>query len=628
MTARTSPRPSKTEVTLSSKHLMGGDCLNTGCVPSSKALIRSPSSCSTWRARQRFRHRGPQAQFDFRRGDGRVKQVVTAIEPHDSGRALFRPWRRRGAGHAPSSHPWTVEIAPDGRSAPDHAATSSSPPARAPLPPIPRPGRRQRCSPRTRLEPARAAARLLVLGGGPIGCELSQAFARFGAPVTQVEMAPRLMGREGRRGLRPSCRERWNATACRCCGHRALQRRARGKAQRLWVEHAGAEQAMPVRRFARRGGPAAARHRLGLEELGVPLTQRGTIEVPDALRAHPQHLAWATWARPYQFTHTAAHGLVRGGQRAVRPLPRFGGLRDPWSPSPTRGRARRAVGEPRRGARTSPHEVTRFELDELDRAIADGEAHGFVKVLTAPGKTKYPRRHHRRRARGRPGSPISSLAMKHGLGSTRSSAPSTPTPPGSRPTSTWRAAGPAGACAREVLSWVRRSTIGKRADLRSPSSSRPQRSHAPARAAGGTAAAHAARRAIVADGAPGTAAASWLRPAGPAGRGPHAAGAADESQARPNRAVRCCYSRMPTPRTAGRRRPSVYKPCKLGAAWGRFDVRIDGRSRWSHRGALMNRRSRWTGIATGDRAMFVRRAVFERLGLLPRPQPLTIHRTQ
>ena len=247
-------------------------------------------------------------------------------------------------------------------------------------------------------------ARLVVLGGGPIGCELAQAFARFGSKVTQVEMLPRILPRED-----PEVSEMVSARF-RAEG---IDVRVGHKAQFAWKTRCAGLRARRARRVASRSTHCCARSGgspntsgYGLEELGIPVTKARTVETNEFLQTlYPNIYACGDVAGPYQFTHTASH---QAWYAAVNAL--FGGFRKfradysviPWATFTDPEVARVGLNETEAEERGIAYEVSRYGIDELDRAIADEAAHGMVKVLTVPGKRPDPRRDHRRRARRRP----------------------------------------------------------------------------------------------------------------------------------------------------------------------------------------------------------------------------------
>jgi pyruvate/2-oxoglutarate dehydrogenase complex dihydrolipoamide dehydrogenase (E3) component len=235
-------------------------------------------------------------------------------------------------------------------------------------------------------------ARLVVLGGGPIGCELTQAFARFGSKVTQVEMLPRIMIRED-----PEISEmvlaRFRAEGVDVkLEHKARQFLIENGEKILVCEHKGVEIRIAFDAVLVAVGRIANTAGYGLEELGIPVTKQRTVETNDFLQTlYPNIYACGDVAGPYQFTHTAAH---QAWYAAVNAL--FGGLRKfradyrviPWATFTEPEVARVGLNETEAREKSIRYEVTTYGIDDLDRAIADSEAHGLVKVLTVPGKDK------------------------------------------------------------------------------------------------------------------------------------------------------------------------------------------------------------------------------------------------
>jgi pyruvate/2-oxoglutarate dehydrogenase complex dihydrolipoamide dehydrogenase (E3) component len=234
--------------------------------------------------------------------------------------------------------------------------------------------------------------RLVVLGGGPIGSELAQSFARLGSAVTQVEMAPRIMGRED-----PEVSELVAASlradgVTLLTGHQAVRVELVDGEKRLIARHGDAEHVIPFDELLCAVGRSPRVSGYGLEELGIPLTPRKTIETNAYLQTlYPNIYAVGDVAGPFQFTHTAAH---QAWYAAVNAL--FGRLRRfkadyrviPWATFTDPEVARVGLSETEAREQGIAFEVTRYGIDELDRAIADGSAHGFVKVLTVPGKDR------------------------------------------------------------------------------------------------------------------------------------------------------------------------------------------------------------------------------------------------
>nr|MBP6712191.1 FAD-dependent oxidoreductase [Propionivibrio sp.] len=187
----------KAKVTLVEKHKMGGDCLNTGCVPS-KALIRSAKLLSHMARSREFGIELATAEFDFAAVMERVQSVIRTVEPHDSVARYSELGVDVVEGSAKIVSPWEVDITRNDGST-QRLTTRSiviAAGARPFVPPIPGIDEVGYLTSDNVWNLRELPRRLVVLGGGPIGSELAQAFARLGAKVTQVEMAPRIMIRE------------------------------------------------------------------------------------------------------------------------------------------------------------------------------------------------------------------------------------------------------------------------------------------------------------------------------------------------------------------------------------------------------------------------------------------------
>ena len=382
----------KARVTLVEKHRMGGDCLNTGCVPS-KALIRTARLLDQIRRSKQYGIRAATAEFDFADAMERVQRVIQSIEPHDSVERYTKLGVECLRGEARITSPWTVEVkSPAGSRVLATRAIVIAAGARPFVPPIPGIETTGYLTSDTVWELRELPRRLVVLGGGPIGCELAQCFARLGSRVTQVEMMPRLLMREDPEVSElVSARFRTEGIDVRT-GHTAKAFRVEGGEPVLVAEHDGREVRIPFDRLLVAVGRVPNTTGYGLEELGIRLTKARTVETDEFLRTiYPNITACGDVAGPYQFTHTASH---QAWYAAVNAL--FGGLKKfradysviPWATFIDPEVARVGLNEVEAREKNIPHETTIYGLDDLDRAIADGSDHGFVKVLTVPGKDK------------------------------------------------------------------------------------------------------------------------------------------------------------------------------------------------------------------------------------------------
>ncbi|OQX46903.1 MAG: hypothetical protein B0D86_00910, partial [Candidatus Sedimenticola endophacoides] len=378
----------KAGVTLIEKGRMGGDCLNTGCVPS-KALIRSARFLDQLRRAERFGFTDARAEVDFARVMERVRSVVERVAPHDSVERYTSLGVDVIQGEARIVDPYTVEV--NGQRLTSRGIIVATG-ARPLIPPIPGVERVDCLTSDTLWRLRTLPRRLLVLGGGPIGCELAQCFACFGSAVTIVEMAPRLLIREDD-DVSALVAERFREEGIDIrTGHRALAFHQEQGSKRLIAEYQGGEVEFGFDQVLIAVGRVASSRGFGLEELGVRLSDRGTIEVNGFLQTNfPNIYACGDVAGPYQFTHTAAHQAWYAAVNALfGPFKRF---RADYSVIPFATFTDPEVGRVGLNEREAveqgvPFEVSVYPLEELDRAIADGETRGFVKVLTVPGRDR------------------------------------------------------------------------------------------------------------------------------------------------------------------------------------------------------------------------------------------------
>lgn len=389
----------KAKVTLVEAHKMGGDCLNYGCVPS-KALIKSAKLASQMRHADHYGLSATVPQFSFRQVMARVHAVIAAVAPHDSVERYESLGVEVLQGYGRVVDPWTVEIkAADGST--QRLTTRSiviAAGARPFVPPLPGIEEVGYVTSDTLWDAFAqldaSPARLLVLGGGPIGCELAQSFARLGSAVTQIEMAPHIMARED---VEVSELARQSLTRDGVdvrTGHKALrcEREDRDGVTHkyLVVEHDGVEQRIEFDALVCAVGRAARLKGYGLEDLGIP-TERTVVTNEYLETLYPNIYAAGDVAGPYQFTHTASH---QAWYAAVNAL--FGHFKRfkvdysviPWATFIDPEVARVGLNEQDAKEKGIAYELTRYRLDDLDRAIADGAAYGFVRVLTVPGKDR------------------------------------------------------------------------------------------------------------------------------------------------------------------------------------------------------------------------------------------------
>lgn len=378
----------KAKVTLVERHRMGGDCLNTGCVPS-KALIRSARMAHEFSRAEEFGIRGAAGEVDFAAVMDRVHAVIAKIEPHDSIERYTGLGVDCVTGEARITSPWTVEV--DGKEIRTKSIVIASG-AEPAVPPIPGLDEVGYLTSDTLWEIREQPKHLLVIGAGPIGCELAQAFARLGSKVSVLDLADRIMPREDA-DVSEWMTERLKGEGLEFyLSHTPQAFRVEGDQKILLAKHAGGEVEIAFDQVLVAVGRKARVENLGLEELGIAVTPRGTIEVNDFLQAtYPNIFACGDVAGPYQFTHAAAHQAWYAAVNAL--FGKFWKFRVdysviPWTTYTDPEVARVGLNEQDASDQGIDFEVTRYELEELDRAITEGEDRGYVKVLTAKGKDR------------------------------------------------------------------------------------------------------------------------------------------------------------------------------------------------------------------------------------------------
>ena len=378
----------KANVTLIEKHKMGGDCLNTGCVPS-KALIRSGKFIADIKRSKDLGFESASVDFNFSDVMERVQRVIKTIEPHDSVERYTNLGVNVIQGEAKITSPYTVEV--NGQTLTTRNIVIATG-ARPFVPPIKGIDSIDYLTSDNVWELREQPKRLIVLGGGPIGCELAQTFSRLGSHVTQIESFERIMAREDE-DVSTLVQERFEKEGVSVLTrHTAIELIVENDEKILICDNEEKTVRIAFDQILFAVGRVANVQGFGLEELNIPTTNRRTVEVNEYLQTKfPNIYAAGDVAGPFQFTHTAAH---QAWYVAVNAL--FGKFKKfkadysviPWATFTEPEVARVGLNEQDAKEQGIAYEVTKFDVAELDRAIADEEAHGFVKILTVPGKDK------------------------------------------------------------------------------------------------------------------------------------------------------------------------------------------------------------------------------------------------
>ncbi len=378
----------KAKVALIEKGKMGGDCLNTGCVPS-KAIIRTAKFMSHIKRSKEFGVHTASAQFDFKDVMTRLHDIIGVIEHHDSVERYTGLGVDCFSGHATIESPYRVNVNGQTLTTRSIVIAAGAEPAVPALPGIEDVGY---FTSDTLWEIEQLPERLLVLGGGPIGCELSQAFARLGSQVIQVQKPERLMPKEDPEYSEMVLKQFLEDGIDVRLQHQAIELIKRDGQKHLVCETLGERVLIEFDVLLVAVGRKARLEGYGLENLGIEISARGTIEVNDFLETnYPNIYAVGDVAGPYQFTHFGSHQATAAATNALlRPF--FRRRCDysviPWATFTDPEVARVGLNELEAKAQGIQYEVTRYDFKDLSRAIADSETRGEIKVLTPPGKDK------------------------------------------------------------------------------------------------------------------------------------------------------------------------------------------------------------------------------------------------
>ena len=385
----------KAKVTLIEAGEMGGDCLNYGCVPS-KAIIKSAKIAEQIRNAHHYGLEDTTPQFSFKKVMERVHQVVADVAPHDSVERYTSLGVEVEKGYAKILDPWTVEISyEDGTKKKLTTRTiviaTGARPFVPPLPGIEETGYVTSDTLWTEFAKLETPPeKLVVLGGGPIGSELAQSFARLGSNVTQIEMAERIMLKEDLEVSEFATESLKESGVNILTSHQALRCEMKDGKKFIIVKHNEEEIEIEYDQLLCAVGRSARLTGYGLEELGIE-TNRTIITNEYLETLYPNIFAAGDIVGPYQFTHVAAH---QGWYAAVNGL--FGNLKKfkvdyrviPWTTFIDPEVARVGINEDEAKQKGIDYEITRFDFEELDRAITDSATKGFIKVITPKGKDK------------------------------------------------------------------------------------------------------------------------------------------------------------------------------------------------------------------------------------------------
>jgi dihydrolipoamide dehydrogenase len=380
----------KAKVALIEKHNMGGDCLNTGCVPS-KALIRSAKMLAYARRARDFGFNNATVDFDFAAVMERVQTVIKKVQPHDSVERYTGLGVDCYQGEAKVLSPYEVQV--DGKTLTTRNIIIATG-ARPSVPPIEGLDQVDYLTSDTVWQLRQQPKKLLVLGGGPIGSELAQAFRRLGSEVTIVDRSANVLSREDD-DISRWVMQRFEAEGIEVLSDYQAEKFSVDQGRKSLLckhKHDGKQINVEFDQVLIALGRRANVSGFGLQELGVQVSEKGTLAVDPFMRTNYDNIyACGDVAGPYQFTHTASHQAWYAAVNALfSPFKKFKANYSaiPWATFTDPEVARVGLSEKDAQRQNIPYEVTTFGIDDLDRAIADSEDHGMVKVLTVPGKDK------------------------------------------------------------------------------------------------------------------------------------------------------------------------------------------------------------------------------------------------
>ncbi|MCK5311970.1 MAG: FAD-dependent oxidoreductase [Desulfobacteraceae bacterium] len=378
----------KAKVALIEENKMGGDCLNTGCVPS-KALIASAKLISYTKRAKEFGFNKAHIDFDFANIMERIQSIINKVSPHDS----IERYTSLGVdciqGRAKIISPFEVKVNEKIITTKNIIVATG---ARPMIPDLPGIDQINYLTSDNIWDLRILPENLIVLGAGPIGCELAQGFARLGSNVTLVQRGARIMKKEDPDAAQIIL-EKFHAEGIKILlNHSAKEIINNGKEKQLICEHNGKDVGIKFDKILIALGRVPNVKGFGLEEIGVALTKNGQIITNELLQTNfPNIYCSGDVHGRFQFTHTAAH---ESWYSAVNAL--FGKFKNfkvdynviPWATYTDPEVARVGLSETDAKLSGIEYEIVKYEIKNLDRAIADSEDHGFVKVLTKPGKDK------------------------------------------------------------------------------------------------------------------------------------------------------------------------------------------------------------------------------------------------
>ena len=378
----------KAKVALVEKHKMGGDCLNTGCVPS-KALIKSAGYVHQLNHPEKYGVDKVDYQFDFNKIMARVHEKIAKIEPHDSIERYNGLGVECFTGEAKILDPHTVQVGDQILKAKNIILAMGASPL---VPPIEGLDKIDYLTSENLWNLKTQPKRLIVLGGGPIGTEIAQSFQRLGTQVIQVEMQDRILSKEDDDIAKFVVDRLRDEGVDLRTGTKAEKVAMEGGEKILIASKDGEMVRIPFDEILVAVGRRPNTDGYDWEGLGIELNENGTIKVDEYLRTKQKHIyACGDIAGPFQFTHTASHQAWFCAVNALfAPFKKFKVDYRVISWCTFTDPEIAQVGHTEKSAKAAgvDYHVTTYGIDESDRAITESEDYGMVKVLTKPGSDK------------------------------------------------------------------------------------------------------------------------------------------------------------------------------------------------------------------------------------------------
>ena len=378
------------KVALIEKHKMGGDCLNTGCVPS-KAIISSSKILSLRKRAKDFGFKSIDIQFDFKDIMNRVQEIIKKIEPHDSIERYTKLGVECFHNKAKILNPHQVQLDNVKILTTRHIiiATGASPFIPSAIKGL---EKINYFTSDNIWEIRKQPKKLIVLGGGPIGSELAQVFARLGTKVTQIERNSRILNREDEECSRILMEKFKEEGINVLTEHQVKEVLIKEKKKILLCQYKNNKVEIEFDKILIALGRKANTRGFGLEELNIKLTEQGVVQADPFLRTNYKNIfVVGDVTGPYQFTHTASYQAGIAVQNAIFPHPFKRKINYRVVPACTFTDpevARVGLNEILAKKQGIDFEVTVYQIDDLDRAITDSEAYGFIKVITERGRDK------------------------------------------------------------------------------------------------------------------------------------------------------------------------------------------------------------------------------------------------